>query len=89
LQLTIRTHREVPDEAKAVQLKVVREDEAKDVRIGGRPLFLSGRRFIKICRWIEQGESIGEACSALLTRRRPLVSRLPIGHGPENTRQSP
>jgi hypothetical protein len=30
--------------------------------VGGRPLFLTARRFIKICRWIEQGESISDAC---------------------------
>ena len=30
--------------------------------VGGRPLFLNARRFIKICRWIEQGESASEAC---------------------------
>jgi hypothetical protein len=46
---------EVLDEAKDVQLEVVRD-------VGGRPLFLNARRFIKICRWIEQGESISEAC---------------------------
>ena len=45
----------LPDEAKDVQLEVVHE-------VGGRPLFLTARRFIKICRWIEQGESISEAC---------------------------
>jgi hypothetical protein len=46
---------EVLDEAKDVQLEVVRD-------VGGRPLFLNARRFIKICRWIEQGESASEAC---------------------------
>jgi hypothetical protein len=30
--------------------------------VGGRPLFLNARRFIRICRWIEQGESASEAC---------------------------
>ena len=30
--------------------------------MGGRPLFLTPKRFIKICRWIEQGESASEAC---------------------------
>jgi hypothetical protein len=48
-------HREPREETKDVQLEVVRE-------IGGRPLFLTARRFIKICRRIEQGESISEAC---------------------------
>jgi hypothetical protein len=38
------------------QLEVVRD-------VGrGRPLFLNARRFIRICRWIEQGESFSEAC---------------------------
>jgi hypothetical protein len=30
--------------------------------VGGRPLFLTARRFIKVCKWIEQGESFSEAC---------------------------
>jgi hypothetical protein len=42
-------------EAKEAQLEVVRD-------VGGRPLFLTARRFIRICRWIEQGESASEAC---------------------------
>jgi hypothetical protein len=46
----------VLDEAKEAQLEVVR-----DVSMG-RPLFLTARRFIRICRWIEQGESASEAC---------------------------
>src|SRR6266566_9290281 len=46
---------EVPDEAKEAQLEVVRD-------VGGRPLFLTPKRFIRICRWIEQGESASEAC---------------------------
>ena len=54
-------HTEVSDEAKdasetrEAQLEVVRD-------VGGRPLFLTPRRFIRICRWIEQGESASEAC---------------------------
>jgi hypothetical protein len=47
---------EVLDEAKEAQLEVVR-----DVSMG-RPLFLTARRFIRICHWIEQGESASEAC---------------------------
>jgi hypothetical protein len=43
------------DETKDLQLEVVRD-------VGGRPLFLTARRFIRICRWIEQGESASEAC---------------------------
>jgi hypothetical protein len=46
---------EVLDETKEAQLEVVRD-------VGGRPLFLTARRFIRICRWIEQGESASEAC---------------------------
>jgi hypothetical protein len=50
-----RAPTQVPDEAKEAQLEVVRD-------VGGRPLFLTPKRFIKICRWIEQGESASEAC---------------------------
>jgi len=52
---------EVADEGKdaseprEAQLEVVRD-------VGGRPLFLTPKRFIRICRWIEQGESASEAC---------------------------
>jgi hypothetical protein len=42
-------------EAREAQLEVVRD-------VGGRPLFLTPKRFIRICRWIEQGESASEAC---------------------------
>jgi hypothetical protein len=42
-------------EPRDVQLEVVRD-------VGGRPLFLTPKRFIRICRWIEQGESASEAC---------------------------
>ena len=38
--------------------------------VGGRPLFLTARRFIKICRWIERGESISEACRLELVTYR-------------------
>jgi hypothetical protein len=49
--------REAPstDESKDVQLEVVRD-------VGGRPLFLTARRFIRICRLIENGESVPVAC---------------------------
>jgi hypothetical protein len=56
---TART--ELPDEEKEVleprdvQIEVVREGF-------GRPLFLTPKRFLRICRHIEQGESISEAC---------------------------
>jgi hypothetical protein len=55
---------EVLDEAKEAQLEVVR-----DVSMG-RPLFLTARRFIRICRWIEQGESFSEACRLELVSYR-------------------
>src|ERR1700716_2955669 len=47
---------EVLDEAKEAQLEVVLDVDR------GRPLFLTARRFIKVCKWIEQGESFSEAC---------------------------
>ena len=47
---------EILDEAKEAQLEVVRDIDR------GRPLFLTARRFIKVCKWIEQGESFSEAC---------------------------
>jgi hypothetical protein len=43
------------DETKDIQLEVVRD-------VGGRPLFLTARRFIRICHHIEQGESASESC---------------------------
>jgi hypothetical protein len=55
---------EVLDEAKEAQLEVVR-----DVSMG-RPLFLTARRFVRICRWIEQGESFSEACRLELVSYR-------------------
>ena len=52
---------EVPDEekevqpARDVQLEVVRD-------VGGRPLFLTPKRFLRICKHIAEGESASEAC---------------------------
>ena len=43
-------------EAEVLELRVVKKQN------GGRPLFLDARRFIRICSWIEQGESAVEAC---------------------------
>jgi hypothetical protein len=52
---------DVPAEEKKVQQ--VRDVQLEVVRnVGGRPLFLNARRFIRICRHIEQGESFSEAC---------------------------
>jgi hypothetical protein len=42
-----------------IELEVVRIDGRRNNR---RPLFLDARRFIRICHWIEQGESASEAC---------------------------
>jgi hypothetical protein len=42
-------------EAHPLELQVVRS-------VSGRPLFLTPRRFIRICRWVEEGESASEAC---------------------------
>lgn len=64
------------DETKELHLEVVRH-------VSGRPLFLTARRFIKICRWIEQGESISEACRIeLITYQgfRKHVKRNPKYH---------
>jgi hypothetical protein len=57
---TART--ELPDEEK--ELPEPREAQLEVVRdVGmGRPLFLTAKRFLRICRHIEQGESISEAC---------------------------
>jgi hypothetical protein len=54
----MRTQRE--DERPILELEVVRSDEARGTT--GRPLFLDARRFIRICRLIEHGESASEAC---------------------------
>jgi hypothetical protein len=47
-----------------VELEVVRDEPRKM----GRPLFLNARRFLRICGWIEKGESAVDAC------RRELVT---------------
>jgi hypothetical protein len=51
-------------ETKSTEFEVVREGEL------GRPLFLTARRFIRICRLIEQGESASEACRLELVTYR-------------------
>jgi hypothetical protein len=53
--------------SEVLELQVVRYGEALSHRVG-RPLFLTARRFIGICKLIEQGASTTEAC------RRALVS---------------
>jgi hypothetical protein len=45
----------VERETKEVQIEVVRD-------VGGRPLFFTPRRFIRICRHIEEGSTISQAC---------------------------
>jgi len=56
----MRAKPEEPDDAKVeaqvLELRVVQQQN------GGRPLFLDARRFIRICCWIEQGESAVESC---------------------------
>jgi hypothetical protein len=61
-----------------IELEVVRIDGRRNNQ---RPLFLDARRFIRICHWIEQGESASEAC------RREFVTyqifRKRVGQFPE------
>jgi hypothetical protein len=57
---------------------VVRDD-------GGRPLFLNARRFIRICRWIEQGESASEACRLELVTYQGF--RQHVKHNPKYQRR--
>jgi hypothetical protein len=57
--LQAKKKRKRRSEPRDVQLEVVRN-------VGGRPVFLNARRFIRICRWIEQGESASEACRLAL-----------------------
>lgn len=71
--------REAPstDETKDLQLEIVRD-------VGGRPLFLTARRFIRICHWIEQGESASEAYRLKVVTYqgfRQHVKRNPKYHG--------
>jgi hypothetical protein len=51
----------------ARELEVVRSDEPHP---GGRPLFLDARRFLRVCRSIERGESIPAACQCELASYR-------------------
>jgi hypothetical protein len=64
-------------------LQVVRAGDA--TRRVGRPLVLTARRFLRICFWIEQGESAAEAC------RRELIGyaswRLHIQRNPKYQRR--
>lgn len=66
-----------------IELEVVRSSE--ETHRSGRPLFLDARRFIRICRLIEQGESASEAC------RRELVTyqifRKRVGQFPKYQRR--
>jgi len=56
---------EVLDDAKEARLEVVRSEGVR-----GRRLFLTARRFIRICHWIEQGESVSEGCRLELVTYR-------------------
>jgi hypothetical protein len=58
---------------------------AKRSHPGGRPLFLDARRFVRICRWIEQGESASEACRRELAAYR--VFRLRVTKYPSYARR--
>ena len=55
------------DDRLTIELEVVRSDER---HVGGRPLFLNARRFVRICRRVESGESIPKACQYELVSYR-------------------
>jgi hypothetical protein len=65
-----------------IELEVVRCDEPN---AGGRPLFLTARRFIRICRAIERGESASEACRQQLTTYRNF--RMHVARNPKYQRR--
>jgi hypothetical protein len=65
-----------------IELEVVRCDEP---HAGGRPLFLTARRFIRICRAIERGESASEACRQQLTTYRNF--RMHVARNPKYQRR--
>ena len=65
-----------------IELEVVRCDEP---HAGGRPLFLNARRFIRICRAIERGESASEACRQQLTTYRNF--RMHVTRNPKYQRR--
>jgi hypothetical protein len=52
---------------------------------GGRPLLLNARRFIRICRAIERGESTSEACRQQLTTYRNF--RMHVARNPKYQRR--
>ena len=56
-------------QATTVEFEVVRPERPKHP--GGRPLFLDARRFVRICRHIEEGQSAVVAC-----RRESVTYRL-------------
>jgi hypothetical protein len=62
-------HAGAEDEEKEV--KQVRDVQLEVVRdVGGRPLFLTPKRFLRICRHIAEGESASEACRLELVSYR-------------------
>jgi hypothetical protein len=65
-----------------IELEVVRCDEP---HAGGRPLFLNVRRFIRICRAIERGDSASEACRQHLTTYRNF--RMHVSRNPKYQRR--
>jgi len=51
------------EKGKIIELQVVKTTFEERNR-GGRPVILTPRRFIRICRWIEQGQSAADATRA-------------------------
>lgn len=47
-----------PPEDVVAEIRVVRIPEGR-----GRPMFLTPRRFVRVCQWIEKGESATGACN--------------------------
>ena len=65
-----------------IELEVVRCDEPN---AGGRPLFLTTRRFLRICLAIERDESASEACRQELTTYRNF--RMHVARNPKYQRR--
>lgn len=63
------------DEAKGLELELV-HDSLPQLKRMGRPAWVDGRRFLKICAWIEQGESISEACRREAVQYRSFRRRV-------------
>ena len=72
----------VQPERPVIELEVVPCDEP---HTGRRALFLNARRFIRICRAIERGESASEACREQLTTYRNF--RMHVARNPRYQRR--